>query len=58
MVDFNKLRCRNCRHWHRDYNEITIICTTRIDGIFCGCDNWESCDNLKYLEQRYEKSLK
>jgi hypothetical protein len=54
MVDFNKWRCRNCKHWH-----VLDFLTTRDlikrDCIHsnCGCSNWESNDNLVYLERKY-----
>lgn len=64
MVNFNKYRCRNCGHWH---NSIWVgKCGNRppndpllqVQGSSCECHNWESLDNLVYLEQKYkEKSL-
>jgi len=53
MVDFNKWRCRNCKHWHvSDF--LTTRDLTKRDCIHsnCGCSNWESNDNLVYLEQK------
>ena len=55
MVDWNRWKCRNCLHWHHsDFkNLFKTICVHRS----CGCNNWESNDNLFYLENKYEKSL-
>jgi hypothetical protein len=59
MVDFNKWRCRNCKHWHYAPSVGIEKCLALIEmvrndnGITseeCGCINWESNDNLVYLE--------
>ena len=58
MVDFNKWRCRNCKHWHDADMPDDAACnyeTIAMKGP-CGCANWESNDNLVYLEMKYEKT--
>ena len=60
MVDFMAWQCRNCYHWHdweSSYNSPTDICRERyypLDGDpkSCLCSNWESIDNLVYLEMK------
>lgn len=65
MVNWIQWHCRNCKHFHNSPQGIEkclIIVNSVIDdnGVTqneCGCENWESVDNLIYLEQKYEKSL-
>jgi len=57
VVNFNAWRCRNCMHWHDWYEvakEPTGSCKqyNYNTNITCGCDNWESNDNLRYLEMK------
>ena len=61
MVDFNKYRCRNCLHWHSSFTqkiepyrcEVKLTDGSPYNGKrMCNCDNFESLDNLVYLEQK------
>jgi hypothetical protein len=59
MVDLNKWRCRNCKHFHLINNRASNIkCSFSYDlenvKVDCHCDNFASGDNLLYLEQLYE----
>ena len=60
MVDFRRWQCRNCKHWHvMDFETMTqtAMCRyhTETDILYCMCDNWQSSDNLKYLEDLHAK---
>ncbi len=58
MIDFKQYQCRHCKHWH--YNMFTQsfaahVCYVQIPrpdatAVDCGCNNWQSADNLVYLE--------
>jgi hypothetical protein len=50
MVDFNKWRCRNCLHWH--WTNFIKDAIRPCENSGCTCVNWESNDNLVYLEQK------
>ena len=67
MVDFNKYRCRNCKHWHNQGNlllaaegkcgkfiENTDPIVSNRCAVYCACKNFESNDNLVYLENLSE----
>jgi hypothetical protein len=56
MVDFNKLRCRNCKHWHDAGEPKGTPCRYQTISMEekCPCTNWESNDNLIYLESLLE----
>lgn len=59
MVDFRKIKCRNCKHYHGTVTH-KYFCWAYLDDTLqgnCGCTNFESCDNLIYLEDKYEKQL-
>lgn len=54
MVNFNIYRCRNCKHWHdKEMSEQCGFETVKMSGP-CLCANWQSNDNLKYLEDLNE----
>lgn len=58
MVDFNRYRCRNCKHWHMNpFTRKAHTCGVYYKDrtlIQCGCENFESNDNLIYLESLSE----
>jgi len=62
MVDFNRYRCRNCSHYHLNnfINTQADKCNKILNRLneLCQCVNWESSDNLVYLEQLSEKKDK
>jgi hypothetical protein len=53
MVDFNRYLCRNCKHWHDADEPKGTPC--RFEQVAmkteCPCTNFESNDNLVYLEE-------
>jgi len=57
VVDFNRYRCRNCKHWHDADVPKGQPCLYQTISMpeECQCTNWESNDNLVYLESLSER---
>lgn len=54
MVQFKDWQCRHCLHWH-DWDvktgEPAEMCINYMNTVpSCYCDNWDSINNLLYLE--------
>lgn len=62
MINFNSWKCRNCGHWH-DYDiirhEPVALCRQQKEYSpeYCYCNDFESSDNLIYLEQIYSNKV-
>lgn len=60
MISWNSIRCRNCAHAHVSTIDWKSVPCPVVDvyAWACGCANWESSDNLEYLESLVDKNQK
>ncbi len=58
MLTWNSIQCRHCSHAHVSTTDWKPRPCPVADGDTwaCGCNNWESSDNLVYLESLVDKN--